>query len=545
MTKDIGKSRIGFDEKAVLRTYDLLKSWGNPFEHSLTLTNIASGVVASPVVQEDLLHAHTMGTAALESFISNRLESNAVSFYDPIKRLNLKSFAEMKVKKLCKVKEKSVTITAERSMFAKLIVISEKRQSVSMKDVLRYSLGPIPWSLALPDGGLVKTVKSKLLNVVEVGVETVASAPMGSVVIYDGMVLLQQLDGIQLDTFGEMSQHVLERVLKNNAEVIYFVTDQYKVDSVKGLERAKRASSGTIHVNIGRPDQKRPQQFKKFLGNPRNKLELVQFLLNDWSHPTRYLEKLRNRQIFATLEERCFSIRIENGSIIMSEIEELKCSQEEADTKIFFCCQHASVLGFQKATIITVDSDVALYAIHFSITLDIQLFVQIGTKQKTRILDITAIKENLGEPVSRCLPALHCFTGCDYTSAFHGIGKAKAYKILQKNERFQEVFALLGDTYDFNEDLFQCLQEFVCIMYGIKKVKDLNEARYLKFCSKKGQIPEPQQLPPTSDELQIHCKRVSYSTAIVKRALESDPMLPLLMVMVGKFFQETTLKSIG
>ncbi len=98
VTKDIGKSRIGFDEKAVLRTNALLKSWGNPFEHSLTLTNIASGVVASPVVQEDLLHAHKMGTAALESFISNRLESNAVSFYDPIKRLNLKAFAEMKSK---------------------------------------------------------------------------------------------------------------------------------------------------------------------------------------------------------------------------------------------------------------------------------------------------------------------------------------------------------------------------------------------------------------------------------------------------------------
>ncbi len=233
MKKDIGKSRIEFDEKAVVRTYYFLKSWGNPSEQSLTLTNIGSGLVASPVVQEDLLHAHTMGTAALESFISNRLESNDV--------------------------------------------ISEKRQSVSMKDVLRYSLGPIPWCLALPDGGLVKTVKSKLLNVVEVGLETVASAPMGSVVFYDGMVLLQQLDGIQLDTFGEMSQHVLERILKDNAGVIYFVTDQYKVDSVKGLERAKRGLSWTIHVNIGRPDQKRPQQFKKFLGDPRNKLELVQF----------------------------------------------------------------------------------------------------------------------------------------------------------------------------------------------------------------------------------------------------------------------------
>ncbi len=62
-------------------------------------------------------------------------------------------------------------------MFAKLVVISEKRQSVSMKEILKYSLGPITWSLALPDGGLVKTVKSKLLNVIEADVDTISSAP--------------------------------------------------------------------------------------------------------------------------------------------------------------------------------------------------------------------------------------------------------------------------------------------------------------------------------------------------------------------------------
>ena len=51
-------------------------------------------------------------------------------------------------------------------MFGKLLIIAQQRQEVSMKEVLSYSLSPIPWSLALPDGVLVKTVKSKLLYVI-------------------------------------------------------------------------------------------------------------------------------------------------------------------------------------------------------------------------------------------------------------------------------------------------------------------------------------------------------------------------------------------
>eukprot|EP00794_Sanderia_malayensis_P014515 gene14515-16021_t len=61
---------------------------------------------------------------------------------------------------------------------------------------------------------------------------------------------------------------------------------------------------------------------------------------------------------------------------------------------------------------------------------------------------------------------------------------------------------------------------------GLKKTADVNEARHLKFCWNKGKIPEPQQFPPTSDELYLHCQRVSYCTAIAKAALESNPAIP-------------------
>ena len=83
-----------------------------------------------------------------------------------------------------------------------------------------------------------------------------------------------------------------------------------------------------------------------------------------------------------------------------------------------------------------------------------------------------------------------------------------------------------GDEFEFDVDLFEIIQEFVCILYGFSSLTNVNVARYKKFCSWKGKIPEPQMLLATSEELLHYCKRVSYVTAIVKLALEQNPDVP-------------------
>ena len=57
------------------------------------------------------------------------------------------------------------------------------------------------------------------------------------------------------------------------------------------------------------------------------------------------------------------------------------------------------------------------------------------------------------------------------------------------------------------------------------KSENTNEARYIKFCSKK-KSPEPQQLPPTRDALLCHCKLVWYVASIIKKSLECNPDVP-------------------
>lgn len=85
VTKDVGSARMVFDESAVRRTHDVLLSWGNPFQASENLINLSSGLMASSDVESDLLEAHSHGEAALNTFLEDRIKTNEVPFFSPIK----------------------------------------------------------------------------------------------------------------------------------------------------------------------------------------------------------------------------------------------------------------------------------------------------------------------------------------------------------------------------------------------------------------------------------------------------------------------------
>ena len=220
-------------------------------------------------------------------------------------------------------------------MFARLLVVSGK-SNISLKEVLKYSLGAIPWSLATAEGSFVKTPKSKLLDAIENNAHDplVTALPGRSVGVFDGMVLLKQLTSVSLSTFGEVSEYLLKRITSSPAKIIYFVTDQYKDDSIKSSEHQRRASS-VIRIQISRSEQKRPKQFKRYLGHGCNKVDLVKFLLLDWSDLTCFKQIISGRVIFVTVESDCPRICIDEDAVKCSREEELSSNQEDANTKMF------------------------------------------------------------------------------------------------------------------------------------------------------------------------------------------------------------------
>ena len=216
LPKDIGASQIKYDNKQIENAYLMISSWGDPFLYRETLINICFGLEAPENIQMDLLNPLEKGKQELDNFLKLRLQTCEISFFSPIKQLKLKTFKDTLIKRMCK-----------------LLIIAQQRREISMREVLKYSAGPLPWSFALPGGGLVKTDTSKLLAV-ENDIPPVSALPDNCASVVDGMVIIRQMDVSRMSTFSDFSKCILERVLK-------MVTGQQ--NSIKGYERSRRALS--------------------------------------------------------------------------------------------------------------------------------------------------------------------------------------------------------------------------------------------------------------------------------------------------------------
>ena len=101
---------------------------------------------------------------------------------------------------------------ADHGFFARLLVLAQSR-SMDLRRVFQYSLGPLPWALATPDGQLAKTAKSTLLNALEKDVNPVESEPAGAAWVIDAMANLQSITSLP-PTFADL------------AELIFLITTQ-------------------------------------------------------------------------------------------------------------------------------------------------------------------------------------------------------------------------------------------------------------------------------------------------------------------------------
>ena len=184
------------------------------------------------------------------------------------------------------VNDKELVIRADRDLFARLFVIRDKRE-ISMKDLLRYSLGPVAWSLATPITNVYKSTKSDLLTCLEKKINLVNQISADAARLYDGMCFIRQLP-TAFDTFGDLSDYVLKRITSYSSALIFCITDQYQKASIKSCERNKWSRSGSIRIKALRPmsisyEHKLPKQQKKYLSPGSSKEELLEFLLQDWS----------------------------------------------------------------------------------------------------------------------------------------------------------------------------------------------------------------------------------------------------------------------
>ena len=91
------------------------------------------------------------------------LESGT-GFYEPIKKLNLKTFSAFQKDTVTSIKTgayKEMILKSDNRVFGQMLLIAQNRK-LDMKEVFEYPLGPKPWALANADGTMKKTSKATL-----------------------------------------------------------------------------------------------------------------------------------------------------------------------------------------------------------------------------------------------------------------------------------------------------------------------------------------------------------------------------------------------
>ena len=300
--------------------------------------------------------------------------------------------------------------------------------------LLTHELGPLPWSLALPDGSLFKTNKASLSMLLTNGVECLPSLPdQTTAVIIDAMAMLQTLVRVP-DRLSELAEMVMTRILieAGEAERIDFVEDQYPVISIKNTERNKRRRDGQLVISITNGQQLCPRQWKKFMANGSNKTNFVRFLVHEFSENAVYTDKINNHTFYVSHGDNCTKLVSSNGTTTASDVSELWTNQEEAYTRMFRHAEHASQNGHQCIAIKSSDTDVEVLACYYQAVISADIILISGTSKRSRIVSIRRA-------------CLHAITGCDSVSGFCTKRKKKALNIVKMNPTLRQTLGSLGE----------------------------------------------------------------------------------------------------
>ena len=138
--------------------------FSNPWAKESDLTTLSTGEAATTEMRNDLLQARERGQKALNDLVISGCSSLATAnFFDPLRKMKLKSFKDLKTITKIRTKDLVLPLQMYRALFVRMALLGQFRK-INMKTVFTFPLGPLPWSLADPYGLHWKTNKSKKKN---------------------------------------------------------------------------------------------------------------------------------------------------------------------------------------------------------------------------------------------------------------------------------------------------------------------------------------------------------------------------------------------
>lgn len=533
-TKELKTYRIKKDTDDLNCLVDGIQTRMNPFtlDHDNNLYCLTTGKNVPDDIKEDLLHCVELGEAWCEDFTTGCFQ-DAKRFEKPIQRRKIKNFASAAVKSKVTKDQKVIELKGTRDLFGRLLYLSTVHK-VDMEKVFSYPLTPVPLSLGHVDGSINKTDKAKLMHKLENTIQSVDPTNVTNVIV-DGMFLLHTQKNIP-GTYGELAHKILGQLCQLSLERVDIVFDTYNEPSIKVTEHTRREQNDALYTITG-PQQKCPRDWQKALQSTAFKTRFCKFLLEQWVHADPSI--LSNHVLYVGVEKVCYLFRNNNGVMVVEEVPHLSCSHQEADTRIIFHLQHILQADPDKTiTVRSSDTDIFILLIyHLSKqTTPAAVWMDVGlcSNNTRRFINICQLINQMNPKVIDALPALHAFTGCDYTASFMNKGKIKALDLLAKHDHFKDAFGNLGNSATPSSETFSKMEAFTCALYGMPKLQNINDVRFAlflqKYAPKKQNEPldkvkgiNPSSMPPCQSVLRKKILRTHFVTHIWKNATLPNP----------------------
>lgn len=332
VSREVNPSCIKRDTQQLMDIMECIVSCNNPFaDETSSLHNLSTGKAASTVTQNFLLNVMDIGKKAMDGFIQRCVEDSA-NFEKPITKQKISTFAEDGIKINRKVNGKMQDVKMQRDMFGRLLMLSLKNK-IDIAVVFQYPLTPVPLVFGQTDGTVNSTSKSTLIKSV-VGTTTFEEPKNIDAYVVDGFFLLHLYASHLPLIYEDIIRFLLVKLCNFKAKDIHLVFDNIASPSIKDLERDRRGNleRHTSYTTLGMK-QKRPSNFLKALRSDSFKVEFVKLLSIGFGNSS-VSTILGSKHLYVTEGNLCFSFKSCEGAIVRAEEIDMRCSHEEADTRV-------------------------------------------------------------------------------------------------------------------------------------------------------------------------------------------------------------------
>lgn len=501
-TTQLRPSRIDKDSRHRDALFSSVTESCDPFSSPATasacLLNIATGKAASEETQDYLTNTLTAGHDLRVKFQED-CAADPERLLKPIPRRKVTNFAHENAKKGQRSGKGRPAAEGLRDVFIRMLVVISKTTSFDLAHVLTYPITEYPLSITHSDGTGLKSVKSKLLKKLEGLQDGFAETALPSVeatLIDGGFLIHSYLSALgKITSYGNLARSLLAHVCTTNSgKEIHVLFDTYHSMSLKESERRLRGANDCPFVIAG-PEQAPKQNCQKLLQNGIFKDQLAQFMLKEWRND-HYGAILQNKTLVVSHGGNCVRMKFSelDAKMLVDQPLQFQGHHEEADTLIAY---HASQLR-GNLMIRASDTDVMVILLGMlgrhmttqTVSPCSRIIMDCGSGNKRRYIDVSDIATSLEakqKGLAAAMPGLHAFTGSDFTTSFYRKGKVKPLEVLEKDQdgTLIEFFCKLSSKEDPDQSK---AEEFICSLYGIKGLKNVNEARHTKLCQMTGKV---------------------------------------------------------